>query len=94
VVSVVVLQNSVDLPNVELGSCAGLFVTSSRDENELTFIKVEEVTDRTEEEGQEPKTSAEVRTEPEVSCILSAESISQIPRIISIQSRYCQFHTM
>jgi hypothetical protein len=93
VVSVVVLQNSVDLPNVELGSCTGMFVTSSRDENELTFIKVEEVTDTTEEEP-EPKTSAGVRTEPEVSCILSVESILQIPRIIYTQSRYCQFHTI
>jgi len=94
VVSVVVLQNSVDLPNVELGSCTGMFVTSSRDENELTFIKVEEGTDRTDEEEPEPKTSAGVRTEPEVSCILSVESISHIPRIITTQSRYCQFHTM
>ena len=80
-VSVVVLQNSVDLPNVELGSCAGLFVTSSRDENELTFIKVEVVTDSIEEDDPEPMTSAGVRTEPEVSCILSAENISQTPRI-------------
>ena len=86
-VSVVVLQTSVDLPNVELGSCTGMFVTSSRDENELTFIKVEEVTDRTEEEEPEPKTSAGVRTDPEVSCILSLESISQISRIMYTQSR-------
>jgi len=78
---VVVLQNSVDLPNVELGSCTGMFVTSSRDENELTFIKVEEVTDRTEEEEPEPKTTAGVRTDPEVSYILSVENISQTPRI-------------
>ena len=83
-----------ELPNVELGSCTGMFVTSSRDENELTFIKVEEVTDRTEEEEPEPKTSAGVRTEPEVSSILSVESILQIPRIISTQNRYCQFRTM
>ena len=86
-VGVVVLQTSVDLPNVELGSCTGMFVTSSRDENELTFIKVEEVTDRTEEEEPEPKTSAGVRTDPEVSCILSLESISQISRIMYTQSR-------
>jgi hypothetical protein len=84
VVSVVVLQNSVDLPNVELGSCTGMYVTS-HDENELTFIKVEEVTDGTEEEEPEPKTSAGVRTDPEVSCILSAESISQISRIMYTQ---------
>jgi hypothetical protein len=90
----VVLQSSVDLPNVEVGSCTGMFGTSSRDENELTFIKVEEVTDRTEEEEPEPKTSPGVRTEPEVSCILSVESISQIPRIISSHSRSRQFCTM
>jgi hypothetical protein len=63
-----------------------MFVTASQDGNELTFIKVEVVTDSTEEEEPEPNTSAGVRTEPGVSCILRVESISQIPRIIYAQS--------
>ena len=58
-----------------------MFVTTSHDENELTFIKVEVVTDSIEEDDPEPVTSAGVRTEPEVSCILSVESISQIASI-------------
>jgi hypothetical protein len=66
VINVVVLQNSVGLLNGEFGSRTEMFVTSSHDENELTFIKVEEVTYRTEEEESEPKTTAGVRTEPEV----------------------------
>jgi len=77
-ISVVFLQNSVCLLNGELGSCTEMFVTSSHDENELTFIKVEVVTDSIEEDDPEPMTSAGVRTEPEVTCILSVESISQI----------------
>jgi len=90
-INVVVLQNSVGLLNGDLGSCTEMFVTSSHDENELTFIKVEVVTDSIEEDDPEPMTSAGVRTEPEVSCILSVESISQISRIIYAQSSYCQF---
>jgi hypothetical protein len=84
----------VGLLNGELGSCAEMFVTSSHDENELTFIKVEVVTDSIEEDDPEPMTSAGLRSEPEVSCILSVESISQISRIISTHSRSCQFCTM
>ena len=70
-----------DLPNGEFGSCSEMFVTSSHEGNELTFIKVEEVTDGTEEEDPEPVTAMVIRTDPEVSCILSVENISQIPRI-------------
>jgi len=77
--------------NGDLGSCTEMFGTSSHDENELTFIKVEVVTDSIEEDDPEPMTSAGVRTEPEVSCILSVESISQISRIVYAQSNYCQF---
>jgi hypothetical protein len=94
VVSVVVLQNSVGLPNGELGSFSEMFVTSSHDGNELTFIKVEVVTDRTEEEDPEPMTSAGVRTEPEVSYILSVESISQIPKITYAQRIRVQCDTV
>jgi hypothetical protein len=80
VVIVVVLQNFVDLPNGERGSCREKFVTSTHDRNELTFIKVEEVSDRTEEDP-EPVTAVVIRTEPEVSCNLIAENISQTLRI-------------
>jgi hypothetical protein len=81
VITVVVLQNCVDLPNGERDSCREKFVTTTHDRNELTFIKVEEVTDRTEEEDPEAVTAVVIRTEPEVSCSLSAENISQTPRI-------------
>jgi len=91
VICVVVLQNSVGLLNGDLGSYTEMFVTSSHDENELTFIKVEVVTDSIEEDDPEPMTSAGVSTEPEVSCVLSVECISQISRIIYAQSSYCQF---
>ena len=79
--SVVVLQNCVDLPNGERGSYREKFVTSTRDRSEFTFIKVEDVSDSTEEEDPEAVTAVVIRTEPEVSCILSAENISQTPRI-------------
>jgi hypothetical protein len=62
--NVVVLQNSVDLPNDEQGSCSEMSVTSTHDRHELTFIKVEEV-----EEDPEVVTGVIIRTEPEVSCI-------------------------
>jgi hypothetical protein len=91
---VVVFQNCMDLPDGERGSCSEMFITSAHDKHELTFIKVEQVSDRTEEEEPEPNTSAGARTEPEVSCILSVEGISQIPRIIYAQSSYCQFHVV
>jgi hypothetical protein len=74
--NVVVLQNCVDLPNDERGSCSEMSVTSTHDRHELTFIKVEEV-----EEDPEVVTGVITRTEREVSCILSAENISQTPRI-------------
>jgi hypothetical protein len=80
------LQNCVDLPDGERGSCSEMFVTSAPDRHQLTFIKVEDVSDSTEEDEPETNTAAGVRTEPEVSCILSVESISQIPRIIYAQS--------
>jgi hypothetical protein len=81
----VVLQNCVDLPDGERGSCSEMFVTSAHDRHELTFIKVEEVSDSTEEDEPETNPSAGIRTEPEVSCILSVESSSHIPRIIYAQ---------
>jgi len=73
----------VDLPNGERGSYREKFVTSTH-RNELTFIKVEEATDRTEEEDPEAVTAVVIRTEPEVSCIWSVENISRTPRIVCL----------
>jgi hypothetical protein len=43
-------------------------LTSSHDGNEVTGIKVE-VTDITQEEGQEPMTFSVIKAEPEVRCM-------------------------
>jgi hypothetical protein len=67
VISVVVLQNRMDLLNSELGPCIETCVMSVHGGNELTGIKVEMVTDMTEEEDQEPRTTPVIKTEPNVS---------------------------
>lgn len=79
-ISVMVLQNCVDLQNGELGSCCEMFATSCHDRNEVTCIKVEEVTDMAEEEDPEPMTSAVIRTEPE-NCM---DSVKGEPGIYNI----------
>jgi len=68
VISVVVLQNRMDLLNSEFGSCNETSVMSTHGGNELTGINVKRVTDMTEEEDQEPRTTPVIKTEPKVSC--------------------------
>jgi hypothetical protein len=65
---VLVLQDCIDLVKAEPGSCTETCVTSSCERNEVTGIKVE-VTDETEEEGQELVTSPVVKAELEVRCM-------------------------
>jgi len=69
VISVVVLQNGMDLLNRELGSCNETCVMSTREGNEMPGTNVERVTDITEEEDQEPATVAVIKTEPQVTCL-------------------------
>jgi len=69
VISVVVLQNHMDLTKGELGPCSETRVMSTHGGNELTGIKVEMVTDISEEEDEEPTTIPVIKTEPSVSCM-------------------------
>jgi hypothetical protein len=64
VISVVVLQNSMDLVNGETS------VTSDLDGNKLTGIEAERVSCVTEELNQEPATIPVIKKEPNVSCVL------------------------
>jgi len=65
--SLVVLQNCMDLLNPDHGSCSDSSLTSSHGGNEITGIKVEEVTDVAEEENQESMTPEVLKMEPNVS---------------------------
>jgi len=60
VISVLVLQNQMDLLQGEPGSCSETSVTSPQ---------VERVSDITEEDLQERMTVAVIKTEPKVSCV-------------------------
>jgi hypothetical protein len=60
VISVVVLQNSMDLLRDELGSCSVTCITSTQ---------VERVSDMTEDDKQEPTTIPVIKMEPKVSCV-------------------------
>ena len=68
-ISVMVLQNHMDLLKGELGPGCETCVMSTRDGSEVTGINVERVTDMTEEEDQEPATIPLIKTEPKVSCM-------------------------
>jgi len=63
----VVLQNCMDILKSEPGPCSGTCQMSSDNGNEVTGIKVEEVTDMKEEEDPWPATSTGIGTEPAVS---------------------------
>jgi hypothetical protein len=70
VISVVVLQNSMDLLKGELGSSSKPCVTSTLDGNQVTGIEADWVTDiKEEEEDQEQITIPEIKTEPAVSVV-------------------------
>jgi hypothetical protein len=69
VISVVVLQNRVDLLQCELGSSCKTCVTSTISGNEVTSIEAETVSHITEEEDQGPMTVPEIKTEPNVSLV-------------------------
>jgi len=69
VISVVVLENSMDLLNSELGSCNETRVTSTVDGKNVTGIEAERVTDISEVADQERVTIPAIKTEPNVSCV-------------------------
>ena len=67
-ISVVVLQNSMDLLNSELGSSDETRVASTNVCDELTGIKAERVSDISEVVDQETTAIHAVKIEPNVSC--------------------------
>jgi hypothetical protein len=71
VISVVVLQNSMDLLKGELGSSAETCVTSAVVGKEMTGVQAERGSVIKEEEDQELWTIPVIKTEPEVSCVVS-----------------------
>jgi len=66
VIIVVVLQNSVDLLEGEVGSSGKTCVTSTLDGNQVTDIEAVWVTDIKKEEDEESVTIPEIKTEPKV----------------------------
>jgi hypothetical protein len=74
VISVVVLQNGMDLLKSELGSSSKTCVTSAPDGNQVTGIEAVWVTDIKKEEDQEPTTIPEIKTEPKAS-VVPVESV-------------------
>jgi hypothetical protein len=68
VIIVVVLQNSLDLLNGELGSSSGTAVTSTVEGNEVTGVEGERVS-CVSGADEEPMTIPEIQTEQNVSCV-------------------------
>jgi hypothetical protein len=76
VISVLVLQSSMDLLRGECSSTTDTAVMSTHDGNEKG-IEAEGVSDITKEGGQEPTTIPLIKTEPKVSCV-AAVSVTPI----------------
>ena len=68
-ISVVVLQNHMDLLKGELGSFNKTCVTSALDGNAVASIEAQMVSHVTEEEDQEQMTTSGIKTEPNESCV-------------------------
>ena len=68
-ISVVVLQNGMDLLNSELDSSNETRVTSTGDGKEVTGIEAERVSDISEVADQETVTIPAMKKEPNVSCV-------------------------
>ena len=68
-ISVVVLQNTMDLLNSEPGSSNKTRVTSTVGGKEVTGIETERVSDISEVADQETTTVPAIKTEPNVSCV-------------------------
>jgi len=69
VISVVVLQTSMDLLNSEPGSSNETRVTSTVDGKEMTGIEAERASELSEVADQETVTIPAIKTEPNVSCV-------------------------
>jgi len=91
VISVVVLQNRMDLMKGEHGPCSEPCAMSTHRGNAFAFVNVECVTDMTEEEAQDPMKMPVIKKEPKVSCrsVVSVTHISyglypELPATISV----------
>jgi hypothetical protein len=67
--STVVLQIYVDLEKAALGSCSGTCPASSRDADQATDMKVEQVSDVEEERDPVQITFPGIKADLEVSCV-------------------------
>jgi hypothetical protein len=88
--SVMVLQNSMDLPNNERGSSIELCVTSALDGNEVIGVEAGRLSDVSEVGGQETTIPA-IKAEPNVSCVpvvsvthISYRLCTELPAPISV----------
>jgi len=77
VISVVVLQNRMDLLKGELGSSNKTCVTSTVDGNTMASVEAEMVSHVTEEGDQEQMAIPAIKTEPNESCV-PVVSVTQI----------------
>jgi len=68
-ISVVVLQNGMDLLKGELGSSIETCIISALIGKEVTDIEAEKISYIMDEEHQEQMTLLEIKTEPKVSCV-------------------------
>ena len=68
-ISVVVLQNRMDLLKGELGSSGKKYTTSTVDGNEANDIEGERVLDITEKGDHDPTTITAIKTETNISCV-------------------------
>ena len=87
-ISVVVLQNPMDLLQCELGSSRKTCVTSSINGNEMTITDAETVSHTTEEVDQEAMTIPEIKTEPKVSAVPVVRVCTFIIGLIRIACLY------
>jgi hypothetical protein len=69
VISLVVLQNSMDLLNGELGSSDETRVTSTLDGNEVIVVEAERVSEISEVADQETATTPAIKTQSSVSYV-------------------------
>ena len=96
VISVVVLQNGMDLLKGERGSCSETRVTSTGDGNQVTGTEAGRVCVIKEEEDQKPTAIPVIKTEPEVSCVpvvsvsyISYELYPELPACLTV----CPYET-
>ena len=69
-ISVVVLQNDMDLLKGEFGSSSKRYATSTVDGNDAVGVEAERVLDITDEGHQDPTTFTPIKTETNVSGVL------------------------